>query len=192
MLSTFVTMGGILAPRSLVVGSLHRCIRVFSDPSELTNFTNLTIDAPRPIFGREENAMPIARAKSAKRRTVKIAADRVAGGGAFMLDGDAVTRTTIPIASKAIGTLSRNSQRVGQLIESFGAALERMQRTGRAFRLMVDVEPKGALKIREINSASEFRDHRCSARGRQCGSRSSARGGARARSAARRRDSQRP
>ena len=61
--------------------------------------------------------MPIARAKSAKRGTVKIAADRVAGGGVFMLDGDAVTRTAIPIASKAIGTLSRNSQRVGQLIE---------------------------------------------------------------------------
>ena len=63
--------------------------------------------------------MPIARAKSAKRRTVKIAADRAAGGGAFVLDADAVpnTRTTIPIASKAIGTLSRNSQRVGQLIE---------------------------------------------------------------------------
>jgi len=101
--------------------------------------------------------MAIARAKSAKRRTVKIAADRAAGGGAFVLDADAVpnTRTTIPIASKAIGTLSRNSQRVGQLIESFGAALERMQRTGRAFRLMVDVEPKGALKIREIASASE-------------------------------------
>ena len=99
--------------------------------------------------------MPIARARSAKRGTVKIAADRVAGGGAFMLDGDAVTRTTIPITAKAIGTLSRNSQRVGQLIESFGAALERMQRTGRAFRLMVDVEPKGALKIREIDSASD-------------------------------------
>ena len=61
--------------------------------------------------------MPIARAKSAKRRNVKMAADRVAGGGVFMLDGDAATRTTIPIASKAIGTLSRNSQRVGQLIE---------------------------------------------------------------------------
>ena len=100
--------------------------------------------------------MPIARAKSTKRGTVKIAGDRVAGGGVFMLDGDAVTRTTIPIASKAIGTLSRNSQRVGQLIEFFGAALERMQRTGRSFRLMVDVEPKGALKIREIDSASEF------------------------------------
>src|SRR5271166_6126136 len=147
-------MGGILAPRSLVVGSLHRCIRVFCDPSELTNFTNLTTVASRPIFGREENAMPIARAKSAKRRNVKMAADRVARGGVFMLDGDAATRTTIPIASKAIGTLSRNSQRVGQLIESFGAALERMQRTGRAFRLMVDVEPKGALKIREIDSAA--------------------------------------
>jgi hypothetical protein len=115
----------------------------------------LTTDAPRPIFGREENVMPIARAKSAKRRTVKIAADRAAGGGAFVLDADAVTRTTIPIASKAIGTLSRNGQRVGQLIESFGAALERMQRTGRAFRLMVDVEPKGALKIREFDSASD-------------------------------------
>ena len=98
--------------------------------------------------------MPIARAKSTKRGAVKIAADRVARGGAFMLDADAVTRTTIPIASKAIGTLSRNSQRVGQLIESFGAALERMQKTGRAFRLMVDVEPKEALKIREIDSAS--------------------------------------
>ncbi len=97
--------------------------------------------------------MPIARAKSTKRGTAKIAADRVAGGGVFMLDGDAVTRTSIPIASKAIGTLSRNSQRVGQLIVSFGAALERMQRTGRAFRLMVDVEPKGALKIRQIDSA---------------------------------------
>ena len=95
--------------------------------------------------------MPIARAKSAKRRTAKMVANRVAGAGAFVLDGNAVTRTTIPIASKAIGTLSRNSQRVGQLIESFGAALERMQRTGRAFRLMVDVEPKGALKIREID-----------------------------------------
>src|SRR5271166_5957780 len=148
-------MGGILAPRSLVVGSLHRCISVFCDPSELTNFTNLTIDAPRPIFGREENAMPIARAKSTKRGIVKFGADHVAGGGAFVLDADAVTRTTIPIAPKAIGTLSRNSQRVGQLIESFGAALERMQRTGRAFRLMVDVEPKGALKIREIDSASD-------------------------------------
>ena len=78
--------------------------------------------------------MPIARAKSAKRRTVKIAADRAARGGAFVLDADAVTRTTIPIASKAIGTLSRNGQRVGQLIESFGAALERMQRMpGRPF-----------------------------------------------------------
>ena len=99
--------------------------------------------------------MLIARAKSAKRRNVKMAADRVAAGGVFMLDGDAATRTTIPIASKAIGTLSRNSQRVGRLIESFGAALERMQRTGRAFRLMVDVEPKGALKIREIVSASD-------------------------------------
>ena len=97
--------------------------------------------------------MPIVRAKSAKRGTAKTAGDR-AGGGAFTLDGDAVTRTTIPIPSKAIGTLSRNSQRLGQLIESFGVALERMQRTGRAFRLMVDVEPKGALKIREINSAS--------------------------------------
>ena len=99
--------------------------------------------------------MPIARAKSTKRGAVKIAADRVAGGGVFMLDGEAVTKTTIPIASKAIGTLSRNGQRVGQLIESFGAALERMQRTRRAFRLMVDVEPKGALKIREIDFASE-------------------------------------
>jgi hypothetical protein len=115
----------------------------------------LTTDAPRPIFGREENAMPIARAKSAKRRTAKMAANRVAGAGAFVLDGNAVTRTTIPIASKAIGTLARDSQRVGQLIESFGAALERMQRTGRAFRLMVDVEPKGALKIREIDSGSD-------------------------------------
>ena len=72
-----------------------------------------------------------------------------------MLDGDAATKTTIPIASKAIGTLSRNSQRVVQLIECLVAALERMQKTGRAFRLMVDVEPKGALKIREIDSASE-------------------------------------
>jgi hypothetical protein len=80
----------------------------------------LTTEAPGAIFGREENAMPVARAKSAKRRTVKIAGDRAAGGGAFMLDGDAVTRTTIP-----------------------------------AFRLMVDVEPKGALKIREIDSASD-------------------------------------
>ena len=100
--------------------------------------------------------MPIARAKSTKRRAVEISADRVAQGGAFMLDGDAVTRTGIPIASKAIGTLSRNSKRVGQLIEFFGAALERMQRTGRAFRLMVEVEPKGALKIREIDSAYDF------------------------------------
>ena len=96
--------------------------------------------------------MPIARAKSAKRGTVKIAADRVDGGGVFMLDGDAATRMMIPIASRAIGTLSRNGQRVGQLIELFGAALERMQRTGKAFRLLVDVEPKGALKIREIDS----------------------------------------
>jgi hypothetical protein len=99
--------------------------------------------------------MPIARAKSAKRRAAKMVANRVAGAGAFVLDADAATRTAIPIASKAIGTLSRNSQRVGRLIESFGAALERMQRTGRAFRLMVDVEPKGALKIREIVSASD-------------------------------------
>jgi hypothetical protein len=30
-----------------------------------------------------------------------------------------------------------------------------MQRTGKAFRLMVDVEPKGALKIREIDSGSD-------------------------------------
>ena len=79
--------------------------------------------------------MTIARVKSAKRGTVMIAADRVDGGGVFMLDADAATRTAIPIASKAIGTLSRNSQRVGQLIESFGAALERMQRTGKAFLL---------------------------------------------------------
>ena len=136
--------------------------------------------------------MPIARAKSAKRRTVKTSGDRAARGGAFVLDAEAVTGTTIPIASKAIGTLSRNSQRVGQLIESFGAALERMRRTGRAFRLMVDVEPKGALKIREIDSGSRFRGHRCSARGRQCGSRSCARGGARAGPAAGRGDSQRP
>jgi hypothetical protein len=99
--------------------------------------------------------MPIARAKSAKRRTVKTSGDRAARGGASVLDAEAVTGTTIPIASKAIGTLSRNSQRVGQLVESFGTALERMQRTGRAFRLMVDVEPKGALKIREIDFASE-------------------------------------
>ena len=35
--------------------------------------------------------MPIARAKSAKRRNVKMAADRVAAGGVFMLDGDAAT-----------------------------------------------------------------------------------------------------
>ena len=97
--------------------------------------------------------MPIARAKSAKRRTARIAANHVAGARQVVLDGNAVTRTTIPIASKAIGTLSRNSRRVGQLSPP-GAALERMQRTGRAFRLMVDVEPKGALKIREINSAS--------------------------------------
>ena len=61
--------------------------------------------------------MPIARAKSTKRRTVKIAAGRAAGGGAFVLDAEAVTRTMIPIASTAIGTLSRNSLRVGQLIE---------------------------------------------------------------------------
>jgi hypothetical protein len=99
--------------------------------------------------------MPNAAAKSKKRGTAKIAATRVSGGGVFMLDADAATRTAIPIASKAIGTLSRNSQRVGQLIESFGAALERMQRTGKAFRLMVDVEPKGALKIREIDSGSD-------------------------------------
>ena len=124
--------------------------------------------------------MPIARAKSTKRGIVKFGADHVAEGGAFVLDADAVTRTTIPIASKAIGTLSRNSQRVGQLIESFSAALERMQRSGRAFRLMVDVEPKGALKIKEIDSASRFPDHRCSAGSRQCGSRSSARGRAQA------------
>ena len=37
--------------------------------------------------------MPIARAKSAKRRTVKIAADRAGGGGAFVLDADAVPNT---------------------------------------------------------------------------------------------------
>ena len=64
--------------------------------------------------------MPIARAKSTKRGAVNKAADRVAGGGVFMLDGEAVTKTTIPIASKAIGTLSRDGQRVGQLIESSG------------------------------------------------------------------------
>ena len=148
-------MGGILAPRSLVVrliASMHPCI-----------LRSIRIDKLYELDGRraaphiwaEENVMPIAGAKSTKRGAAKFAADHVAGGCAFMLDGDAVTRTTIPIASKAIGTLSRNSQRVGQLIESFGAALERMQRTGRAFRLMVDVEPKGALKIREINSVSD-------------------------------------
>ncbi len=104
--------------------------------------------------------MPTARAKSTKRGTAKSAAGGVARGAAFgalVLDADAApnARMTIPIASEAIGTLSRNGRRVGQLIESFGAALERMQRTGRAFRLMVDVEPKGALKIREIDFASD-------------------------------------
>ncbi len=104
--------------------------------------------------------MPTARAKSTKRGTAKSAAAGVARGAAFgalVLDADAApnARTTIPIASKAIGALSRNSRRVGQLIESFGTALERMQRTGRAFRLTVDVEPKGALKITEIDPMSE-------------------------------------
>ena len=40
--------------------------------------------------------MPIARAKSAKRVAVKISADRVAGGGAFVLDGDAVKQNDDP------------------------------------------------------------------------------------------------
>ncbi len=129
-------------------------------PSELTDFTNLTNCAVRSIFGREENAMATTKAKSRKPGILGVSVDPAAAGaafGAFVLDADTVagSRTTIPIASKAIGTLSRNRRRVGQLIDSFGAALERMQRTGRAVRLTVDVEPKGALKIREIDAGSD-------------------------------------
>ena len=49
MLSTLLQWESILAPRSLVaVDLLHRCIRVFCGPSELTNFTNLTTDGAAP------------------------------------------------------------------------------------------------------------------------------------------------
>ncbi len=100
--------------------------------------------------------MPTTKAGAARRRSTTTAAHRTepSAFGAFVLAADALSnaKTSIPIAAKAIGTLSRNSRRVGQLMESFGNALERMQRTGRGFRLMVDVAPKGALKIREIDS----------------------------------------
>ena len=103
--------------------------------------------------------MPTPNAKSTKRRTSSIAGRQITGAafGSFVLDADAVpgATTTIPIASKAFGTLSRNGRRVGQLIASFSVALDHMRKTGRVVRMTVDVEPKGALKIREIDADSE-------------------------------------
>ena len=103
--------------------------------------------------------MPVSNTKPRKQRAANIVGRPVAGAafGSFVLDSAAVAgaTTTIPIASKAFGTLSRNGRRVGQLIESFSIALDHMRETGRAVRMTVDVEPKGALKIREIDAGSE-------------------------------------
>lgn len=105
--------------------------------------------------------MATTRAKSTKSPNVKPAIARSAKRAgldalALKAGADATVAATIPIASKAIGALSRNSQRVGQLVESFGAALERMQRTGRAFRLLVDVAPQGAFRIEEFDSPADI------------------------------------
>ena len=103
--------------------------------------------------------MPTPNAKSAKRRTSRIVIRQsaCAGLGSFALDTGAfaTAATTIPITSNAFGTLSRNGRRVAQLIESFSVALDLMRKTGRAVRMTVDVEPNGALKIREIDAGSE-------------------------------------
>ena len=103
--------------------------------------------------------MPVPNAKSTKPGTTNLVGRQAVGAafGSFVLDANAVpgATTTIPIASKAFGTLSRNGRRVGQLIESFSVALDHMRMTGRAVRMTVDVEPKGALKIREIDAGSD-------------------------------------
>lgn len=103
--------------------------------------------------------MPGAKAKSGSGGAARKgrAGLRRNASGAFLVaaGAGAAARMAIPVETKTIRALSKKGKLIGHLLETYGAALERSQRTGRAVRFTVDVEPAGTPRITPVEMVGE-------------------------------------
>ena len=95
---------------------------------------------------RSSGRKPIA---AARRATALLVAGGTAASG--------VEPVAIPVRPSTLKVVASEPVRMRALIETYGAAVEKSRRSGRAVRFVVDVAPQGALRITPIEGEAAQR-----------------------------------